>query len=177
MAGGDPMSAVQFLIPGTPVQQGSKTAFVVGKRAVVTDQNKATLKPWRATVAAAASQHAVGFDVPVTVVLRFVMPRPKKPRFDVPAVKPDIDKLTRAVLDGLTDGGVLKDDSRVVGLFVTESYAGNDDARGVHVTVVEYREVLLESLHALLGITPPPAPRDPVVIEEPLDLGDWEANA
>lgn len=37
--------------------------------------------------------------------------------------------------------------------------------------------MLLEALYGMLGITPPPAPRDPVVIEEPIDLGDWEADA
>jgi len=127
-------SVVEFFIPGTPVQQGSKTAFVVGTRAVVTDQNKATLKPWRATVAAHADR-GVTFDRPVCVELTFVMPRPQRPRWNVPAVKPDIDKLVRAVLDGFTDAGLLADDARVVRLLAVEEYAGDDNPVGVHVAV------------------------------------------
>jgi Holliday junction resolvase RusA-like endonuclease len=125
---------VSFFIPGRPVQQGSKTAFVVGRRAVVTDQNQATLKPWRATVAAHADR-GVTFDVPVAVHLRFVMPRPARPRFTVPAVKPDIDKLVRAVLDGLTDGGLIADDARVVSLTAVEQYESTGSPVGVHVEV------------------------------------------
>jgi Holliday junction resolvase RusA-like endonuclease len=55
-----------------------------------------------------------------------------RPRFHVPAVRPDIDKLTRAVLDGLTDGGLISDDARVVRLMVDEVYG---DRVGVDVTV------------------------------------------
>ena len=127
---------VRFFIPGVPVQQGSKTAFVVGKRAVVTDQNKARLKPWRAIVAAHARHHKfLTFDEPVAVSLTFVMPRPARPRFNVPAVKPDIDKLVRAMLDGLTDGGLISDDARVVRLTAEERYATPDSPVGVHVGV------------------------------------------
>lgn len=128
------MTAVEFFIPGVPVQQGSKTAFVIGKRAVVTDQNKAQLKPWRAIVAAHADR-GVTFDEPVAVVLRFVMPRPQRPRWSVPAVKPDIDKLVRALLDGLTDGGLIADDARVVNLTASEEYATPGGPIGVHVAV------------------------------------------
>lgn len=113
---------VEFFVPGTPVPQGSKTAFVVGRRAVVTDANRATLKPWRATVAAYAD-FARTFSGPVAVTLLFLMPRPQKPRWEYPAVKPDLDKLVRAALDGLTDGGLLEDDARVVDLDAKERYA------------------------------------------------------
>lgn len=128
----DTIDVVAFFIPGTPVPQGSKTAFVVGGRAVVTDQNRSTLKPWRATVATYASEQARTFNSPVAVTLRFTMPRPQKPRWHVPAVKPDIDKLVRAMLDGLTEGGLIADDARVVDLHATEIYG---DQLGAHVIV------------------------------------------
>lgn len=65
---------------------------------------------------------------------------------------------------------------------------GNDDAlvgvvvhkkRGVTDPGEQYVTMTVDSLVRLLGgpIEPAPAPADPVVIEEPLDLGDWEANA
>lgn len=129
----DTPDKVRFWIPGTPVPQGSKTAFVVGRRAVVTDQNKAKLKPWRAIVAAHADR-GVTFTGPVTVEASFFLPRPQRPRFARPAVKPDIDKLLRALLDGLTDGGLIDDDARVVNLHAEKYYIAAMGA-GVNVTV------------------------------------------
>ena len=128
---------VEFFIPGTPVQQGSKSGFSrVGSTSVqMTDQNAKTLKPWRQTVATHADR-GVTFDCPLSVELTFVMPRPKRPRWDVPAVKPDVDKLARAVLDGLTDGGLIADDARVVRLLCVEEYATVANPVGVHVAVV-----------------------------------------
>lgn len=126
---------VTIWVPGNPVPQGSKTAFVVGRRAVVTDQNAKTLKPWRALVARTADV-GLTFDCPVEVLLVFFMKRPQKPRWSTPAVKPDIDKLTRAALDGLTDGGLLADDARVTELTVSKRYA-IDGAVGMSVEVKE----------------------------------------
>lgn len=133
------IDVIEFFIPGAPVQQGSKTGFSrLNSRTVqMTDQNKTRLKPWRATVADHADL-GVTFDCPVYVELTFVMPRPKKPRWFVPAVKPDLDKLTRAVLDGLTDGGLLADDARVVRMLLEEEYAGENNPVGCHVAVMEY---------------------------------------
>lgn len=128
-------TVVEFFIPGIPVPQGSKTAFVVGRRAVVTDANRTKLKPWR-DVVAINSDRGITFDCPVSVELTFVMPKPLKPRWSTPAVKPDVDKLTRAVFDGLTDGGLLADDARVVRMLCVEEYAGEGNPVGVHVAVV-----------------------------------------
>jgi len=127
--------SVSFFVPGTPAPQGSKTAFVVGRRAVVTDQNAKTLKPWRALVATHADM-GLTFDCPVEVLLVFFMKRPQRPRWSTPAVKPDIDKLARAALDGLKDGGLIADDARVTELRVSKRYA-DDDAVGMSVEVRE----------------------------------------
>jgi len=129
--------AVEFFIPGIPVQQGSKSGFSrVGSTSVqMTDQNAKNLKPWRHTVATHADR-GITFDCPVSVELTFVMPKPKKPRWSTPAVKPDIDKLERAMLDGLTDGGLIADDARVVRLLAVLEYAEDNNPVGVHVAVV-----------------------------------------
>lgn len=133
---------IYFFIPGTPVQQGSKTGFSrFGSRSVqMTDQNAKTLKPWRHTVATHADR-GITFDGPLAVTLTFIMPRPKKPRWHLPAVKPDVDKLARAVLDGLTDGGLIEDDARVCDLDIKERYHETGipgrELIGVHVAVEE----------------------------------------
>lgn len=125
--------AVIFRVDGVPVQQGSKTIAKGGGRVWLRDANAKALRPWRAKVARAADR-GVTFDCPVVVSLEFEMPLPARPKFRVPAVKPDIDKLVRAVLDGLTDGGLLADDSRVVRLVAEETYS---ESPGVLVTVRE----------------------------------------
>lgn len=119
---------LDFFVEGTPVPQGSKNAYVRGGRAVLVDANR-HLKSWRAAVRAAAERAIAEddwetLDEPCSVHLAFIMPRPKRPRWDVPAVKPDLDKLTRAGFDALTDAGVWRDDSRVVSMEVTKRYEG-----------------------------------------------------
>ena len=137
---------LDFFAEGAPVPQGSKNAYVRGGRAVLVDAN-ARLKPWRSAVrsAAEAAIAEVGWetlDEPCRVYLGFTMPAPKRPRWDVPAVKPDLDKLTRAVFDALTDAGVWRDDSRVVSMEVTKKYAGEPDAMpGVWVEVMGLSEM------------------------------------
>ena len=124
---------VTFTIEGVPVAQGSKTIAKGGGKVWLRDANAGKLKPWRAQVAEAADV-GVSFDCPVAVWLQFMMPLPKRPKFRRPAVKPDIDKLSRAILDGLTDGGLLADDSRVVELHVFQHYS---ESPSVTVTVRE----------------------------------------
>lgn len=131
---------LDFFVEGAPVPQGSKTGYVRGGRAVLVDANR-RLKPWRAQVRAtaeAAMQRAgwETLDEPCRAYLGFTMPRPKRPRWRAPAVKPDLDKLTRAVFDALTDAGVWRDDSRVVCMEVTKKYEDEDGAvPGVWVEV------------------------------------------
>lgn len=61
--------------------------------------------------------------VEVSITFLFVRPpsvsEKKRP---LPSVMPDIDKLARAVLDGLTAGGVVTDDARVVDLHARKRY-------------------------------------------------------
>ena len=109
--------SVSFFVAGTPVPQGSKVAFVVGKRAVVTDANKDKLRPWRAEVTRVAAEAWAGqepLEGAVSIEIRFVFELPKTVKRDTPHVKPDIDKLERALFDGITDAGIWGDDAQVV---------------------------------------------------------------
>lgn len=125
-------SEVTIRVDGIPVAQGSKTVAQGGGKTWLRDANATKLKPWRVKVAKAADI-GLTFDCPVAVTIYFYMPRPKKPKFDRPAVKPDLDKLIRAVSDGLTDGGLLEDDSRVVESHAYQFYG----EPGVTITVSE----------------------------------------
>lgn len=119
---------VEFEVAGLPIPQGSKKAFVVGKRAVVVDVNKDALRAWRDAVAAAAAAAYEGrptLDEPVALEVIFRLPRPASVSPEVrllPSVAPDLDKLQRAVFDALTKSGVIRDDSRVVRVGATKFY-------------------------------------------------------
>jgi Holliday junction resolvase RusA-like endonuclease len=130
------MRRVEFTVHGIPAPQGSKKAYVVRGRAVVTDASK-KLAPWRNTVADGAREAAAGvmFDDAVHVSIVFNMPRPKTVRRTFHTVAPDVDKLIRAVLDGLTVGGLIRDDSLVVSVRARKRYS---DVTGAEVVVKEY---------------------------------------
>ena len=128
---------MRLTVYGVPVPQGSKTAFVVKGRAVVTDGKKGpALKEWRTAVAAEArawlAQHGAPapLDCPVGVSVTFYLPKPKSAakRVKFPATKPDADKLSRAVNDALT-GIAYVEDSRIVELTVRKLFAVDSPPR------------------------------------------------
>jgi Holliday junction resolvase RusA-like endonuclease len=127
---------ILFSVEGEPIPQGSKKGFVVGRRAVLVDDNKDKLKPWRAKVAA-ASDVGHTFTGPVFVAAVFYLPRPKTVKRLLPSVKPDLDKLFRALGDGMTDGGLITDDSLIVSKHVMKRYADERNHAGVRVLVME----------------------------------------
>jgi Holliday junction resolvase RusA-like endonuclease len=95
---------------------------------VTFESNAKGLKAWRLNVRTAAVEVRDGrdpLDGPVVLTVVFTRPKPvsapkRKPCW--PWTKPDWDKLARAVCDGLKDGGVYKDDARVVRALVVKSY-------------------------------------------------------
>ncbi|GAB3952391.1 hypothetical protein GCM10029976_090500 [Kribbella albertanoniae] len=139
------IAAAQFVVVGNPEPQGSTRAFVVKGHAVTTSANK-NLKPWRTQVTAAArnAMFAAPRSFPllgaVTVHAEFAMRRPKSVRRRYPIVKPDLDKLQRAIGDALVDAGLIKDDCQIVGWSPTKRYQDDPEISlpghpGVRVTV------------------------------------------
>lgn len=132
-------------ITGTPIAQGSKVANRHGGG--VRDANATKLKPWRAHVRAAAedaTRYTARLDGPVRIWIRFTFDRPPthygtgRGRHTLrPAALRDhpfpghscgdIDKLTRAILDALTDAQVWADDTQVVDLRARKFYAGEHE--------------------------------------------------
>lgn len=118
-----------FFVRGTPIPQGSKTAIRHGTRARLIEANK-KLKPWRNTLQTALAAQAAGrrIEGPFTIYLDFRFSPPQRPRYrdangkGIHAVKPDVDKLTRAVLDSLTAADIIDDDARCTTLVATKNY-------------------------------------------------------
>lgn len=130
--------SVSFTVDGTPAPQGSKKAIVRGKRAVLIESSK-KVPVWRAQVAAAA-RTVMGdrepFTAPVRVEVVFWMARPatvSETKRPLPSVYPDIDKLSRALLDGMT-AIVYRDDSLVVDLVASKRYSAKG---GATVRIIE----------------------------------------
>ena len=131
---------IRFDVLGTPVTQGSTKAFVVGKRAIVTHDKRKPLMDWRGDIAHAAGEAAGGqfapAGVPVVVQAQFRLQKPQSTpkRITDQTKKPDLDKLTRSLLDALK-GKVYADDSQVVRLDIGKRFARPDEAPGVFVEV------------------------------------------
>lgn len=126
----------QVWIPGKPAPQGSKRHLGNG---IMVESSK-SVKPWRVDVAWAAREAFLHpLDGPVRLELGFVMPRPKSaPKRSTPAAvkRPDLDKLSRAVLDAIT-GVVVADDSQIVHLVATKRIAELDEPTGVMLVAHE----------------------------------------
>lgn len=111
-------------------------------RRVLAPNNSASLNPWRKKVRNAAkaamrtaSAKLFGPEIPVYVQMQFCFLRPKSTDRVFPTVKPDIDKLERAVLDSLT-GVVFHDDSQVVWVNKKKRY---EDFQRVEIRVEAMR--------------------------------------
>jgi len=140
----DPWDTVAFAVDGLPIPQGHIRAFSNGGR-IHYAHGSPGLKRWRTAVSSAAQAACrVPTDRAVLVTVVFYMPRPKDhhrangalkvwaPAY--PAVRPDVDRLARAVLDAIT-GPILADDAQVAALEAHKVYADAILTPGARVTV------------------------------------------
>lgn len=134
---------VSLFVEGEPVQQGSKSAALPkgGGKPVLFDQNAKTLRPWRKAVKQAAErvwrdEGRVPIGDPVQVEISFVFtPTMSDPDRHWRSVTPDLDKLERALYDGLVDGRLLRDDSLVVQHLTRKRFAEPGEVAGAHVKI------------------------------------------
>lgn len=132
--------SLSFTVRGIPVPQGSAKPFIAGGRARLATKS-APLMAWRTAIATAAStamrdEPVIGGPVEVRAVFRLVRPVSAPKRVVRPATRPDLDKLARALLDGIT-GVVVRDDALVVRLELAKEYADDRYPPGVSVEVLD----------------------------------------
>jgi len=130
--------AVEFVVFGEAVPQGSKRAFRAPNGRMIVADSSTKLRPWRQEVRAMAAE-AWGDRAPITgpvlLALTFFRARPKVhygsgARADTlrpsaaafPTSKPDLDKLARSCCDSITDAGVWRDDSQVADLVAAKRF-------------------------------------------------------
>jgi Holliday junction resolvase RusA-like endonuclease len=120
-----------FTVPGDAAPQGSKRAFKTRGGRIALVESSSKVKPYRASVAAAAVAAGVKLiDGPVSVFAVFTFVRPRSHftgkgalRASAPAApgKPDLDKLARAVGDALT-GLAYRDDAQIMQWHLQKRY-------------------------------------------------------
>lgn len=163
----DAMTSYGFRVFGNPASQGSKIPGMNRKtgKMFVRDQAGKGLTTWRQDIiraaliargcdpdTGAAQSPDVDGNSPTPILtiegacavqLQIMVPRPasvpvKKRKH--PSVKPDLDKMIRAILDGLKEAGVYRDDGQVVKIWAVKQYAGDtaDLAPGAWITVTDH---------------------------------------
>ena len=139
------MERLIFFIEGDPVPKGRGRIMSAGnKRWQVTPAKtrlfEAAVREQARDAMAANPQDGPGgphdspFDGPLYARLTFWLPRPKSVTRMWPFVKPDLDNLAKAVLDGL-NGVVFHDDAQVCCMDLAKHYA--DERVGVQVEITE----------------------------------------
>lgn len=148
-----------FEVRGVPAPQGSHHAFAVkkggaytGKTVMVDDSAKT--RPWREAVKAGVfSLHKIELMTgPVAIEIEYRFPRPKyhyrtgklahelrpgAPKWHT--MKPDVDKLERSTLDGITDGHAWADDAQVAHITASKRYINHGEHPGATVRMWEIR--------------------------------------
>ena len=118
-----PNEAVSVAVFGKPAPQGSKTPMG--------HEDNPRTRPWREMIRKVCEDGLpagwVPLDGPLDLELWFFFDRPPSVSKDaMPCTRAtyDWDKLSRAAGDGLTDGGVLVDDARIVDAVVRKRFVG-----------------------------------------------------
>lgn len=111
-----------LLIAGYPAPKGSRSFNGKGRGS---RESSVRCKPWVETIAyAARANRPAGraLEPPYEVELAFSMPEGQRPKYGWPTKDGDLDKLVRAVLDGLTQGGLIVDDRHVIRIVTTKKF-------------------------------------------------------
>lgn len=133
------MTSVRLWVAGVPAPKGSYRA-VPTRRGTRLLPASAREKQWRATICAAIlaagyREPAWGPNEPLEVEAAFYLPRGKTVKRYWPTVPPDVDKLARCLLDGLTDAHLIRDDKQVVTINATKRYATPHRGPGAKIIV------------------------------------------
>lgn len=147
---------IEFFVPGKPVGKGRPLASVRGGRVSMRTPEKTRdyegLVAHYASVARRASGESFAtiyvddgrkvwarqHPVLVSIELRFLRPKGHR-KADLAwrhhTQKPDIDNVAKAILDGLVLGGVISDDTQVVGLSILKRWVTDSVEESARVKV------------------------------------------
>lgn len=118
---------LNLVIPLAAKPQGSKSAFMVNNRIVLTEASKG-LKELRAEFTRQIKEQAKDWvtpsaDAAFIVTIFFYFQKPKSAKRPHMTTTPDVDKTARFVLDAISDAGIWLDDKQVTDLQVFKQYS------------------------------------------------------
>lgn len=131
------MSDIALTVYGQVAPKGSRTLGTRRDGSAFTRPASSREHAWVDAVAKQAmwTRSRVGVPTPpYSVTIVFYLPRPARPAHPYPS-RLDVDKLARAVLDGLVRGGLLVDDRHVTELVATKAWAATPEGEACRVTV------------------------------------------
>jgi Holliday junction resolvase RusA-like endonuclease len=130
-----------FEVQGEAIPQGSKTIAQGGGRVWLREANP-KLKAWRENLARQVREQMDAYELPtfpkhepIRAVILVYLPKPKSVTRSKPTVKPDVDKLCRAIFDGLTMANVWSDDSQCVEVKIAKHYCLEGDTPKVFINL------------------------------------------
>lgn len=140
------MTSLTFTVPGIAQSKGSARAFTYTRRpergggiGARVDNDNPKAKAWQAVVANAALVARGGgrytpYAGPVHLQIEFYLPRPQRPKAAAHITKPDLDKICRCAIDGMT-GVLFLDDAQVVSLVAGKSYVRRGESPRAEITI------------------------------------------
>jgi crossover junction endodeoxyribonuclease RusA len=131
---------IEIDICGRPAPKGSRLSKVSKAGHSYTFPASKYEKPWVDAVKEQTQivmRHHPTPAPPYAVELEFRLHKPHNARYDYPPA-PDIDKLARAVIDGLEQGGALSNDKHVTSLTVNKRYIEPGEQPGVHTRISSF---------------------------------------
>lgn len=134
---------ITVVVEGRPAPKGSRIAGKTKAGKSYTYPASTYERGWVAEVTEATKlvmRHRQTLPPPYAVQLVFHMPKGKKAKYPWPPT-PDLDKLARAVIDGLVKGAAMVDDRHVCALTATKQFAVAGQTVGVHAEVRTLQDV------------------------------------
>jgi crossover junction endodeoxyribonuclease RusA len=137
--------SIKIEVFGNPAPQGSKNIY----HGRLVEQSVKTLKPWRKAIAQACHDSITDDHIfllgPVSVEIDFYLSRPhsvKMTKRAYPIVAPDLDKICRSTLDGISQGlngkvgdGLIWGDDALVVVLIARKYYADDRLPGADITI------------------------------------------
>ena len=130
---------LHIVVHGAPATQGSKKAFIRGKKVVLVEMDE-KLPGWRAAVEASARLAAgpawAPIDAAVSISGEVRLLKPQTTKYPhAPAGTPDLDKLQRAIGDALTKAKVIANDARITHWNIRKVWA--ETVPGADITITQ----------------------------------------
>lgn len=120
------MKTIKITIPGKPVAKGTGRAIINKKTqhlAIMNPVNTNEYINW-VRICSLKVKPEIPFDEPLMAKIDVFLQKPKKPKYSLPATRPDIDNFCKSIFDGMT-GIIFRDDSLVVNLCITKIYSSD----------------------------------------------------